>query len=329
MRIIGLEEHFATEDVLAVNRLLAPADRDLAFHETTEGETSRRLFEIGPERLAAMDNTGLDVQVLSLTTPGVQNLDGHEAVDLAYRSNDLLAEAVAAHPDRFQGLATLPTSSPAQAVAELERSTSLLHLDGAMIFGRTGDKNMDHPSFWPLYEAAAALRVPLHLHPQSPPKSVRTAYYSGFDPTIDTEFATIGMGWHYDAGVQILRMIVSGVFDRFPGLQVITGHWGEMIVFYLDRIQHLATVARLPRPLVDYFRTNLYVTPSGIASERYLRWAIEVVGADRILFSTDYPFTDASLSGAREFLSTAPISESDRNLIASENWSSLRAQIVR
>jgi uncharacterized protein len=165
-----------------------------------------------------------------------------------------------------------------------------LHLDGAMLYGRTRGRNLDHHDFWPIFEAASALRAPLYLHPQSPPPAVRESYYHGFGTAIDAAFATHGIGWHYDTAVVILRMMLAGVFDRFPDLQLITGHWGELMLFYLDRIDQLASVARLPRKPSEYVRAQLYATPSGILSQRYLRWAMEVIGVQRILFATDYPF---------------------------------------
>lgn len=329
MKLVGLEEHFVTAEVLDASRALPEEIRDLAFRPASEGETSRLLMDLGVERLAHMDRTGLDVQVLSLTTPGVQHLPAAQAVPLARSSNDRLAEVVAAHPERFQGLATLPTVDPDAAVAELERTIRGLGFEGAMVFGRTGGTNMDDPRFWPIYETAAALRAPLHLHPQSPPRPVREAYYSGFAPVVDAAFATFGMGWHYDAGVQFVRLVVAGVFDRFPDLQVIVGHWGELVLFFLERVQHLADVAELPRPLIEYVRSNLYIAPSGILSERYLQWAVAVAGTDRIIFSTDYPFETASRSGARRFLEEAPLSDVDRCLIASGNWDRLRSGIRR
>ena len=191
-----------------------------------------------------MDDAGVDVHVLSLTTPGTQNLEPDQAVALQKESNDLLAETVRAHPDRLQGLATLATPAPAQAARELERAVTTLGLDGAMLFGRTRDLNLEHPSFWPIFEAAADLNAPLYLHPQSPPPAVRTAYYDGFGAEVDAAFATHGVGWHYETGVQILRLILAGVFDRFPELQMTTGHWGELILFFLDRIDQLAEAAK-------------------------------------------------------------------------------------
>jgi predicted TIM-barrel fold metal-dependent hydrolase len=169
----------------------------------------------------------------------------------------------------------------------------------------------------------------LYLHPQSPLPAVRAAYYSGFDNALDAAFASYGIGWHYETGVQLLRLILAGVFDRFPDLRVIVGHWGEMVLFYLDRIDMLTTTAKLTRPLSDYVRTNIFVTPSGVFSQRYLRWAIEVVGVERILFSTDYPFVFAPRGGARRFLQETNLDDSDRQKIASGNWGRLCLGIRR
>lgn len=329
MKTIGLEEHFVTTEVLAAWRALDPQWQDLALGYSAEGQTERRLADLGHQRLAAMAETGLDVAVLSLTAPGVQNLEPDDAVALQTAANDMLADTVRAHPDRLQGFATLATPAPAAAARELERAITELGLGGAMLFGRTRDRNLDHPDFWPIFEAAAALRAPLYLHPQSPLPAVRAAYYRGFDSTLDDAFATHGIGWHYETGVQLLRLILGGVFDRFPNLQVIVGHWGEMVLFYLDRIDRLTTTAKLARPLSDYVRNNVFVTPSGIFSQRYLRWAIEVVGVERILFSTDYPYVFAPHGGARHFLQDTDLGETDRQRIASGNWEHLVAGIRR
>jgi predicted TIM-barrel fold metal-dependent hydrolase len=329
VKIIGLEEHFVTRDVVDAWCALDPEWQDLSLTPSTQGDSARRLSDFGEERLAAMAQAGVDVQVLSLSTPGVQNLAPAEAVALQTATNNTLAELTRARPGTFQGLATLATPRPAAAAAELERAVTKLGFNGAMVFGRTRDRTMDEPEFWPIYEAAAALKAPLHLHPQSPPPAVRSAYYSGYGARVDAALATHGIGWHYDSGVQVLRLILSGVFDRFPDLQVIVGHWGEMVLFYLDRINSLTTIAGLRRPISDYFRTNIHVAPSGIFSRRYLQWATELVGVDRLLFSTDYPFVATPPGGARAFLAEAPISDTDRAKIASGNWDRLCASIQR
>jgi uncharacterized protein len=125
---------------------------------------------------------------------------------------------------------------------------------------------------------------------QIPQRAVREAYYSGFGDSIDMAFATFALGWHYEAGIQFVRLMLSGVFDKFPDLQIILGLWGEVILFYLERLNSLARVAQLQCPVADCIRKNLYVTPSGMWSQSYLQRTLELVGPERILFSTDYPF---------------------------------------
>ena len=329
MRIVGLEEHFVTAGVLEAWRALDPRWQDLALKPSGEGESASRLAELGGQRFAAMEETGLDVQVLSLTAPGVQSLAPDDAVALQTACNDMLANTVRAHPDRFQGLATLATPAPAAAARELERAVTRLGLNGGMLFGRTRESNLDQPEFLPIFEAAAALRAPLYLHPQSPLPTVRHAYYNGFGDPVDAALATYGIGWHYETGVQLLRLILSGIFDRFPDLQVIAGHWGEVVLFYLERIEQLAVGRKLARSMNEYVRNNVFVTPSGMLSHRYLSWATELVGVDRIMFATDYPFEKASRSGARRFLEEAALSDADRQKIASGNWDHLCAAIRR
>jgi len=329
MNTIGVEEHFVTAEVLRAWRALDPQHRDPVLGYYTADEQGGRLADLTGERFSAMAETGLDAAVLSLTAPGVQNLAPDDAVALQIAANDLLAATVRAHPDRLHGFATLSTPAPVAAARELERAVSTLGLHGAMLFGRTGQRHLDHRDFWPIFDAAQALGAPLYLHPQSPPPTVRAAYYQGFDPALDDAFATHGVGWHYETGVELLRLILGGVFDRFPDLQVIVGHWGEMVLFYLDRIDALRPTAALARPPSEYVRNNVFVTPSGIFSHRYLRWAIEVVGVERILLSTDYPFAFAPRGGARRFLEEADLDDGDRRRIASGNWEHLVAGIRR
>ncbi|MUL77128.1 amidohydrolase family protein [Mycolicibacterium sp. CBMA 226] len=329
MKIIALEEHFATAAIIEAWQQISADIRDPAVEMSARGEVQRLLLDLTDERIAYMDATGIDAQVLSVTTAGVQNIDPATAVPLARAANDLIAATIRSHPDRFQGFATLPTSDPRAAAAELERATVELGLNGAMIFGRTGDRNLDHPDFLPLLQTANDLRAPLYLHPQSPTPSVRRAYYEHFPHELATMFATGGIGWHYETGVQALRLIVSGLLDRLPDLPVILGHWGEVVLFYLDRIDVMSAPAGLPRPISEYLTRNFWVTPSGIMSQRYLRWALEVVGAERIMFSTDYPFARLPDNAAPQFLTDAGLTDTDRQAIASGNWNQLCARIRR
>ena len=329
MRIIGLEEHFVTSDVLAAWHALDPRWQDPGLQHHERGEIGERLVNLSERRMADMDETGMDVQVLSLTAPGVQSLEAGPAVALQKASNDLIAATVRYRPDRFQGVATLATPDPRAAAAELRRAVTELGLSGAMLFGRTRDRNLDHADNWPIFEAAAALRAPLYIHPQAPVPAVSDALYSGFGEDVDAAFATFGLGWHYETGVQILRMVLAGVFDHFPDLQLITGHWGEVVLFYLERIDGLARVTKLKRPVSEYFRRHVFVTPSGMWSERYLRWALEVLGPECILFSSDYPYRFTPGGEARRFLEAAALSDADRAAIAHGNWERLAAGIRR
>lgn len=327
MRVVALEEHFVTAPVLAAWEAVEPRWQDLSLGPSRDGSTGRRLLDLGAERLAEMDGAGVDVHVLSLSTPGVANLPPGQAVALQRDSNDELAEAVRSRPDRYGGLATLATPAPDRAAAELERAVTTLGLDGAMVFGRTRDRSLDHRDFWPIFEAAEALNAPLYLHPQTPPRAVRAAYYDGFGPLTDAAFATHAIGWHYDAGVQLVRLIVAGVFDRFPRLRVIVGHWGEVVLFQLERIDELAAVAKLRRTPSECVRENVFVTPSGILSERYLRWAVEVVGVEHVLFATDHPFVPLGTRDPRRFLEESGLTDAGREMVASANWERIRTDI--
>lgn len=329
MKIICLEEHVATPAIIAAWQALDPATRDLAIEASTGNDKERRLLDHFELRIAAMDEAGIDVAVLSHTTPGVQSIAPAQAVGLARDANDMIAQIVRQRPDRFQGFATLPMPDPCEAARELERAVLDLGLDGAMLFGRTGNSNLDHPDFRPILETAARLRVPLYIHPQTPAPGVRAAYYDDLDTEISTSFATSGLGWHFESGIQVIRLILSGVLDELPDLRLILGHWGEVVLFYLDRIDLNTQAAKLPRPVSDYFRTNIWVTSSGLFSHRYLRWASEVIGTERVMCATDYPFLQAVPQGNRRFLESSELSLVDRGNVASGTWERLRSEIRR
>jgi predicted TIM-barrel fold metal-dependent hydrolase len=328
MRTIGTEEHFVSDEVLAAWSHLDAATQADSLAGPPPGEMGERLAEVGERRLAAMDEAGLDVQVLSLT-PGLHYFSPAEATRLQVETNNRIAELVGVHPDRFQGFAALAMPAPDAAARELERAVTELGLNGALLFGRTGERNLDHPDNWPIFEVAESLRAPLYIHPQAPQAGVRSALYKGFGDEIDMAFATHGIGWHYESGVQFLRLALAGVFDRFPDLKVLLGHWGEVILFFLDRVDALAMQAQLPQRFSEYVRRNAYITAGGVYSERYLRWAVEVVGVERILFATDYPYRPGPDGGIEHFLNAAGLDQADQERIASENWDELVADIRR
>ena len=326
MKLIALEEHFVTPAMHTAWSELGATEHDPNTDGFKAPPLKAKLDDFTGERLRQMDQSGVDVQVLSLSPPGVQNLAAADAVELARQTNDLLAAAVRQNPDRFEGFATLPTPHPEAAARELERAVTTLHFKGALLGGRTQGRNMDHPDFLPIFQAAAKLRVPLYLHPQTPSPAVREAYYSGYEDAFNLMFASYGWGWHIEAGIQAVRLILSGVFDRCPDLQIILGHWGEIVPFYLERIDVMSQQAKhLQRPIRDYVHQNFHVTPSGMFSPTYLAWAKQVMGVERILFSTDYPFIIAPGRGARDFVEQAALSAEEKEMVAHGNWEKLTA----
>ena len=320
-KLIALEEHFLTPAIRAA-WAASPIGQD-GTASFDQGVIETRLDDLGAQRLALMDESGVDVQVLSVTTPALHNLEPALSVTLARQTNDLLAAAIARHPTRFQGFATLPTAAPAHAGPELARCVQQLGFKGAMLCGRTRDKNLDHPDFWPMFKTAAALGVPLYIHPQIPQRAVRDVYYAGFGEAVDTAFAAFGLGWHYEAGIQFVRLILAGVLDEYPTLQIILGHWGEVVLFYLDRLKALGRVAQMQRPVADYFQQNLYVTPSGMWNQAYLQQALALVGPERLLFSTDYPYQYKPGRPGPLFLEEAALSAAQKELFAHGNWERL------
>jgi predicted TIM-barrel fold metal-dependent hydrolase len=322
MNVIALEEHFRMATIEdAVKRYVPPVQYERAYDKPV-GENApltSQLRDLGAGRLQHMDATGIDVQVLSYASPGTQVLPAAEAVPLAREANDQLAAAIAAHPDRFAGFATLPTPDPQAAAGEFERAVKQLGFVGAMINGRTQDRFLDDPRFRPILEAAVTLDVPIYLHPTIPSQAVQNAYYAGLDPAVSTIFATTGWGWHMETGIHALRMILAGIFDRYPTLRLILGHWGEMIPYYLARADAALTPAakQLQRPLAEYFEQRVYVTPSGLYTLPPFLLCLQTVGADHIMYSVDYPYITGEQ--ARTFLETAPISPADKEKIGHGN----------
>lgn len=315
MKVIAIEEHYRTPAI-------AKATASDPYAQTLDargGDHLRRLEELGPLRLAEMDSSGIDLQVLSHTLPATEFLDAASAIPLAREANDMLADAIAQHPSRFAGFATLPMSTPDAAAAELERAVTKLHFKGALFNGLPQGRFMDDRSSWPVFERAEALGVPLYFHPALPPASVREAYYSGFSPAVNFLLATAAWGWHMEVGLHALRLILGGVFDEFPRLQIILGHMGEGLPSMIWRTNAKLTqqTTKLDKPIASYFVENFYITTSGFFSVSALLNLQLVLGSDRILFAVDYPYN--SNKDGRAFLDAAPISLADKEKIAHGN----------
>jgi predicted TIM-barrel fold metal-dependent hydrolase len=323
MKIIAIEEHWNSVSIRdALDRLPKGAqDESVAFN--TMGDNQPRLEDIGPGRVEAMDAAGIDVSILSVVTPATQALPAADAIVLAREANDEATAAVRAHPERFRAFATLPTSDPQAAAAELERCATRLGHVGAMVHGRAGDRTLDDLAYDDLFATAARLHQPIFIHPQIPSNEQRDAAYRGLGPLLDLGLATFGWGWHMDSGLAALRLILRGTFDRHPDLQLVLGHWGEMLLFWMDRADSLSGIAKhLERRVSDYIKTNIHITSSGMLQERLLRHTLDFTSADQVLFSTDYPFHQPSAAAVEQFFDAVP-NCADRAKIASGNAETL------
>ncbi len=325
MKIITIEEHFLNAAITDATRAeierIAPGHAKAFVADFGSRQTMKpgQLFDIGAGRIADMDANGIDVQILSYNSPATELLPSPLAVELARQANDQLAEAIAAYPNRFYGFATLPMSDPEASAQELRRCVTELGFKGAMINGTAHGRFLDEPEFEVFFATAAELDVPLYIHPTIVKKEVRDAYYHNDNPAFAARFASAGMGWHYEVGVHVLRLIFAGVFDRHPNLQVITGHWGELLPFYLERINTFFTASASPmqHDFKYYMLNNIHVTPSGMLNLPQLQFVLETLGADRIIYSVDYPYFPNA--GAREFLENTPISQENKEKIAHGN----------
>jgi hypothetical protein len=313
VKIIALEEHVVLSDISAKLGAAAP---------TWSPDWIERLDELDGPRLESMDAAGIDVQVLSFVAHPIQGLEPSRSLALSREINDRLASAVAAHPDRFAAFATLPMSDPQTAAEELRRAIVDLGHVGAMIHGLTNGLFLDDPSFAPVLAQAQELGVPIYLHPAEPPPAVRQAYFSGLKPIVAEHLQRGGWGWHAELGLHVLRLAVSGTFERFPELQLIIGHMGEHLPFNLVRAdERLSPATGLARSVAETIRDQVHITTSGYTTVPPLLCAMLVFGVDRILFSVDYPFSDNAEATA--FLNSASISPADREKIAHGNWERL------
>jgi len=325
LRTITLEEHYATPAFMEgpgsnMSRL-SDAVKSNPYIGSLFSNLLPNLIDIGEKRIAQMDEAGIDMQVLSLTSPGTEQLEGEEAVRVARDTNDTLAAAVKLHPDRLAGFAAVPTAVPDKAADELERTVREYRFKGVLINGHCRGRYLDDRYFWPILERAQELGVPIYLHPTRPPQPVVQTYYTGnFSQVVSMGLQIAAWGWHIETAVHVIRMIASGLFDKYPKLQLVIGHLGEGLPFMLERLDQNfpPQVTKLERPsFSSYLRENVHYTFSGFNFlPTFLDLLLEV-GVDRIMFSADYPY--ASMKEARNFLDRIPVSPADREKIAHVN----------
>ncbi len=252
-----------------------------------------RIQDLGEGRIRDMDASGIAKQILSLTAPGVQIFDAARGTALARSMNDQLAEAIRKYPDRFAGLAAIAPQDPNEAARELERGVRALGLKGAIVNSHTHGEYLDDRKFWPIFEAASALGVPVYIHPTTPPRAM-------IGPFAERGLAGAIFGFGVETGLHVLRLVTSGVFDEFPNLRIGVGHLGEALPYWMFRIDfmHRAMVANSRHPSIrklrrqpsEYLRENFYYTTSGMAWEPVILYAQSVLGVDRVLYAMDYPY---------------------------------------
>jgi 2,3-dihydroxybenzoate decarboxylase len=261
-----------------------------------------------------MDEGGIDIAVLSENNPAAHNLDPETSVAMAKASNDFLYEQIQANPKRFKGFAALPLPDPKAAAAELERGVTKLGLLGAMIMGTTKGQFVDDKKFWPVFERASKLDVPVYIHPSPVKPAIAEAFFK--DHGAGLQGSPLGFG--LETLTHTFRLITSGLFDTYPNLKIIVGHLGETAPFTLWRTDHnLARQMKLPKSFSDYYKTHFWLTTSGAFSNSALACAIAEMGIERIMFAVDWPYIDNALG--TKWLKAAPISDTDRALIFEGN----------
>ena len=312
---VTLEDHFAIEETLGDSQ---------PFGAHVWKDLGHRLVDFQDTRLRFMDETGVEIMIASLNAPAIQGIpDVKRAVELARRANDVLAEEVAKRPDRFVGVAALAMQDPEAAIAELERSVKVLGFKGALVngysqvAGSTKPIHYDLPQYRPFWRAVEKLDVPFYLHPRPP--------MPGVSPLYDGHPWLFGPSWSFAAETSLhaMRLIGSGLFDECPRLQIVLGHLGEGLPFYLWRIDNRNNWMKAPhkyaakKPVADYVHANFHVTTSGHFSTPALVDTIAEIGADRVMYSVDYPFED--FGDAAQWFDKAEISEADRRKIGRTN----------
>ncbi|HYH97948.1 amidohydrolase family protein [Hyalangium sp.] len=336
-RLIATEEHYVARELLeATGRIVSAGwqDLDLAdtrffLHDPRGRAWFEPLVDLEEGRLRMMDEAGVDVAILSLMAPGVQFFEPETAASLAVTLNDHLAETIRRHPTRYGGLAVVAPQAPERAAKEIERAMRTLKLNGLVINSHTGGEYLDHPKFWPILEAAEATGAAIYLHPRNPPPNVQRLLEA---PDGRPVLGSGIWGFQMETSLHALRLIVCGVFDRFPKLKVVLGHMGEGLPYWLYRLDYMyergyrkqgtGLAKRLPS---EYVRDNFFITISGMNDHRFsqptLAYCHSIVGPDRILFASDHPFQ--STQAAVDVLRNAPFSRQDIEQIAHRNSESV------
>jgi 5-carboxyvanillate decarboxylase len=276
----------------------------------------RRLHDLENERIEVMDQSGVDMHVLSLTSPGVQMFDADTAASLAATANDRLAEVIKKHPTRFAGLASFAPQDPKRAASEIDRAVNRLKLNGLIVNSHTNGEYLDDPKYWPIFEAAVAARAAIYIHPRNMPDPC------SFMLNADVNLAGAIWGFQMETGLHAMRLIGGGVFDQFPDLKIVLGHMGEALPYWPYRIDYMYRAytrgqGKLKKMPSQYLKDNFFITTSGMNTHAVLKYCVEVLGPDRIMFAIDYPYQESEESA--DFMNSAPLPQADCEKIAHRN----------
>ncbi len=325
MKLITLEEHFLDKRISEANDAFNPPSpeqpKELQDFYKSRIRFGQALFDIKDKRLPYMDSQRITMQVLSYTSPISDKVPAHEAVKICRQANDILAERIAEYPDRFAGFATLPMADPKAAADELERCVKEYHFCGTLVAGQYQEHFYDEPQFFPIFERAEKLDVPVSFHPALINPRIQDFYFTSpnWGLAVAGQFASAGYGWHMDVGIHVLRMIMSGIFDKLPKLKIISGHWGELVPAFLERLDYMFSpeITGLKKNISEYYKKNVYVTPSGIFSSMQLEYLVKLMGADHILYAVDFPYIQPD--NVYEFLDESNLTREQKELIAHGN----------
>jgi len=330
-RLIACEEAWTIPEVAAelkkvansptqsLDKLLVKGIYDAAADASGYGKMNflGGLLDVEQQRLAGMDENGVDMHLLTLTAPGVQMFDADTATDLAALANDRMAEICAKYPKRFAGLGSFAPHSPKRAAKEVERVMGELKLNGLVVNGHTNGDYFDDYRFFPILEAAEALGATIYIHPRAPSDTLK-------GPLQDYAMDSAMWAYGVEVGTNMLRMMASGVFDRFPKLKICVGHMGEMVPFWIWRINFMnsraQTVGRAPktqRNMEEYFRDNFVFTTSGVEDPLALRYAIDRMGIDNVIWAIDYPYQP--MQPAVKFIDDFVCSDAERHALCHGN----------
>jgi predicted TIM-barrel fold metal-dependent hydrolase len=329
MKIIDFEAHFFTEEFVSYMRSRKDPPRfETIIREGRKEEgmwlgfdvwaprnkTLGPLLDLEGTRLAEMDQSGITMQVLTLAGPGVELFEPGAGIQQARKANDRLAELINRHPDRFVGFAALPAQAPEAAAEELNRAVTQLGFRGAKINSHVrGGEYLDEQKYWIIFETAQKLDIPIYIHPRVPSPAMMGPYAKyGYG------LAGAALGFAAETSLHAMRLILSGVFDKYPRLKIILGHLGEALPFWMDRIdRHYDTKVKLAKKPSDYIKDNFLMSFSGMFFMPAFMCVYLALGADNIVFGSDYPFEESE--EAAEFVRSLPISDRDKEKIAYQN----------